>query len=197
MRRRALENLDGELARLKNTEADVRASIASFERRLEGMPELQQEFMLLSRDHQASKDLYDSLLKRYDEAQMVETVEVDRQGERFRILEAAVPAEGPTAPNRARLLILGLLFAIAAAGAMVLFADQMDTSFHAVDDVRAFTNVPVLASIPRIGQAGRTGRARLVLGTASALAAIAVIAVLSAHLASGNEQLVRLLARAS
>lgn len=197
MRRRALENLDGELARMKKTEMEVRASIAAFERRLEGMPELQQEFMLLSRDHQASKDLYDSLLKRYDEAQMVETVEVDRQGERFRILEPAVPAEGPTAPNRTRLLILGVLFAIAAAGAMVLIAEQMDTSFHAVDDVRAFTNVPVLAAIPQIGQAGRGGRARLVLGTASALAAIAVIAVLSAQLASGNEQLVRLLARAS
>lgn len=197
MRRRALENLDGELARMKKTEADVRTSIAAFERRLEGMPELQQEFMLLSRDHQASKDLYDSLLKRYDEAQMVETVEIDRQGERFRILEPAVPAEGPTAPNRTRLLILGVLFAIAAAGAMVLFAEQMDTSFHAVDDVRAFTNVPVLAAIPRIGQAGRAGRARLVLGTASALAAIAMVAMLSAHLASGNEQLVRLLARAS
>ncbi len=80
---------------------------------------------------------------------------------------------------------------------MVMFAEQMDTSFHAVDDVRAFTNVPVLAAIPRIGQASRAGRVRLVLGTASALAAIAVIAVLSAHLASGNEQLVRLLARAS
>jgi len=197
MRRRALENLDGELARLKKTEADVRTAIAAFERRLEGMPELQQEFMLLSRDHQASKDLYDSLLKRYDEAQMVESVEVDRQGERFRILEPAVPAEGPAAPNRARLLILGLLLAFAAAGATALIAEQMDTSFHAVDDIRAFTNVPVLAAIPRIGHAGGTRYARLALGTASALAAIAMIAVLSAHLASGNEQLVRLLARAS
>jgi polysaccharide chain length determinant protein (PEP-CTERM system associated) len=197
MRRRALENLDGELARMKKTEADVRTAIAAFERRLEGMPELQQEFMLLSRDHQASKDLYDSLLKRYDEAQMVESVEVDRQGERFRILEPAVPAEGPSAPNRARLLILGLLLAFAAAGATVLIAEQMDTSFHAVDDIRAFTNVPVLASIPRIGHASAAGYARVALGTASALAAIAMIAVLSAHLASGNEQLVRLLARAS
>ena len=197
MRRRALENLDGELARLKKTEAEVRTAVAAFERRLEGMPELQQEFMLLSRDHQASKDLYDSLVKRYDEAQMVETVEVDRQGERFRILEPAVPADGPSAPNRTRLLILGVLLALAAAGATVLVAEQMDTSFHGVDDVRSFTSVPVLAAIPRIGQARGAGRLRLVLGTASALAAIAMIAVLSAHLASGNEQLVRLLARAS
>jgi hypothetical protein len=73
----------------------------------------------------------------------------------------------------------------------------MDTSFHAVDDVRSFTNVPVLAAIPQIGRAGGAGRVRLVLGTASALAAIVLIAMLSAHLASGNEQLVRLLARAS
>ena len=195
MRRRALENLDGELARMKKTEqtSDRHRRVRA---RLEGCLSCSR-IHVLSRDHQASKDLYDSLLKRYDEAQMVETVEVDRQGERFRILEPAVPAEGPSAPNRARLLILGLLLAFAAAGATVLIAEQMDTSFHAVDDIRAFTNVPVLASIPRIGHASAAGYARLALGTASALAAIAMIAVLSAHLASGNEQLVRLLARAS
>jgi len=40
----------------------------------QGAPELQQEFALLSRDHQAAKDLYDSLLKRYGDAQLIEKV---------------------------------------------------------------------------------------------------------------------------
>jgi protein tyrosine kinase modulator len=196
-RRRALEGLDGELSRLKKTEADVRSAIAAFEQRLQGAPELQQEYTLLSRDYQAAKDQYDSLLKRYDEAQLVQTMEVDRQGERFRILEPALAPEGPSAPNRLRLLLLGLLLAAAAAAATVMVAEQMDTSFHTIDDLRAFTIVPVLATIPYIGRASGAQRVRTAFAMASALAAIGLVVALSSHLASGNEQLVRLLVRAS
>lgn len=196
-RRRALEGLEGELSRLKKTEADVRSQIASLEQRLQGSPELQQEYTLLSRDYQAAKDQYDSLLKRYEEAQLVETMEQDRQGERFRILEAALPPEGPSAPNRLRLLLLGLLLAGAAAVGVVLVAEQLDTSFHTLDDLRAFTSVPIVASIPCIERASRARHVRTVFAMASALAAIALAVALSAHLANGNEQLVRLLVRAS
>ena len=124
-------------------------------------------------------------------------MEVDRQGERFRVLEPALAPEGPSAPNRLRLLLLGLLLAAVAAVASVLAAEQLDTSFHTIDELRAFTNVPVLAAIPSIDRASRAHRVRTVFAMASALAAIWVVMALSAHLASGNEQLVRLLVRAS
>jgi polysaccharide chain length determinant protein (PEP-CTERM system associated) len=195
-RGRTIEVLNQELERLKQTEADLRQNIAGFERRLESAPHLQQEFALLSRDYQASKELYDSLLKRYDEAQFAESLEVDRQGERFRVLEAALPPEGPTAPNRFRLLVLGVLLAAAAAAGAIALAEQIDTSFHTIDEIRAFTRVPVLATIPHMGPASGA-RLRVVLTTASALVAIGLVAALSAHLASGNEQLVRMLVRAS
>ena len=89
-----------ELDRLKTEEASLRANIDSLEKRLEDVPEREQEFGRITRDFQGSKDLYDSLLKRYGEAQVGESMEVDRQGERFRILEPALPPPSPIAPNR-------------------------------------------------------------------------------------------------
>ena len=62
-----------------------------------------------TRDHQASKGLYDSLLKKLDEAQLGENLETDRHGEQFRVLEDALPPSAPVAPNRQRLVILGLI----------------------------------------------------------------------------------------
>jgi uncharacterized protein involved in exopolysaccharide biosynthesis len=196
-RRRALDHLDAELGRLKQTETDVRSAIAAFERRLEGAPELQQEFALLSRDQQAAKDLYDSLLKRYDEAQLVASMEVDRQGERFRVLESAIPPEGPKAPNRARLLILGLLLAFGASVGSLLIAEQLDSTFHSLDELRKFTKIPVIATIPSIDAASGLRRLQAVAVMVSVLVMIGLAGALSAHVAHGNEQLVRFLVRTS
>jgi polysaccharide chain length determinant protein (PEP-CTERM system associated) len=194
-RHRAVDTLNLELNKLKADEAALRQSIATVEKRLEGVPERQQEFGRITRDYTGTKDLYDSLLKRYDDAQVAESMENDKQGERFRILENALPPSGPIAPDRPRLMMLGLIAAFVAAVAAALAAEQFDSTFHTVEDLRSFTQVPVLATICEI-RPGRTRRAfRFVLATASVLAVIAVVAVLSAHAARGNEQIVWLLAR--
>jgi polysaccharide chain length determinant protein (PEP-CTERM system associated) len=195
-RRGTVESLEADLERLKTEEAMIRQTIAEYERRLESTPERQQDFNLISRDYQAAKELYDSLFKRFEEAQLAESVETDRQGERFRVLEPAVPPEGPVAPNRFRLFILGILLAAAAAAVAVIAAEQLDTSFRSVDELREFTAVPVLATIPHMGPKPAVARLRVAVATLSALAAIVLIAILSAYVARDNEMLVRLLARA-
>src|SRR5207247_2616655 len=167
----------------------------NFERRLEGVHEREQEFGRLNRDYGAAKDLYDSLLKRHNEAQLAESMEVDRQGERFRILESAQPPSGPVAPNRMRLMILGLMFGLIAALGAVVTAEQFDPSFHSVADLREFTSVPVLAAIPQISAGGASSVLKMTLAIASIVAVIGAVATVSAHVARGNEQIVWMLAR--
>jgi polysaccharide chain length determinant protein (PEP-CTERM system associated) len=194
LRRRTMEALDGELAKLKQEETGIRQAIGGFEQRLESSPQRMQEYQAITRDWSAAKDLYDSLLKRYDEATLTENMETGRAGERFRVLEPALPPEGPAAPNRVRLLIMGLLVALAAAAAAVMAREQFDTAFHSVDELRDFTAVPVLVSIPPIGPMPAGRRVRAAFATVSALVLIALVASSAAYLASGNEQLVRLIA---
>jgi len=194
IRRRTLESMDAELLKLREEEAGIHATISSFEQRLESSPQRMQEYQAITRDWSSSKDLYDSLMKRYDEAQLTESMETGRAGERFRVLEPALPPEGPAAPNRMRLLIMGLLLACAAAAAAVLAREQFDTAFHSVDEVREFTGVPVLVSIPPIGPMPAGRRVRAALATVSALVLIALVASSAAYLADGNDQLVRLIA---
>ena len=194
LRRRTMDSLDAELAKLREEEAGIRATISAFEQRLESSPQRQQEYQTITRDYNAAKDLYDSLLKRYDEAQLTESMETDRAGERFRVLEPALPPEGPAAPNRLRLLLMGFLLACAAGAAAALAREQFDTAFHSVDDIRDFTAVPVLVSIPPMGPVPMAYRVKMGLATVSALAIIALIATTAAYLATGNDQLVRLIA---
>jgi hypothetical protein len=94
------------------------------------------------------------------------------------------------------LLLMGVLLALAAAVAVVLTAEQFDVSFHGIDELREFTSVPVLVSIPPIGPMPLKRRLLTGLATVSAIAMIALIATASAYFAHGNDQLARLIGRA-
>ncbi|MGH9237496.1 MAG: hypothetical protein ACRD3G_05600 [Vicinamibacterales bacterium] len=194
--RRGIKDFDDELTRLRTEEKDLQQRIAVLQQRFDSTPGVQEGYLQAQREYSSAKENYDVLARRFDEARLAESVETGHQGENFRILDAAVAPEGPSAPNRLRLLLMGLLLALAAMAGAVVLAEQFDTSFHNVDEVREFTGVPVLATIPQIGAAPRRGWARATLGTASAVAAVVLVATLSAYLAHGNDTLVRLLQRA-
>jgi hypothetical protein len=66
-----------------------------------------------------------------------------------------------------------------------------------VDELRGFTRVPVLTTIPRILTAADAGarRRRLVLTAGAVAAGVALVAAGGYYLAHGNEGLVRSLTR--
>ena len=137
--------------------------------------------------------------KRYEEAQLAESMEQRQKGEQFRILDPALPSTVTAAPNRLRLAPdgLGALAWASRAGAAML-AEMLDTSFHSADELRAFTTVPVLVSIPRIAHRGRPAAAAAPLpagrggGACWGWPSSSAPPTLVAH---GNEQLVRMLGR--
>jgi len=132
----------------------------------------------------------------------VETVGGDRQAERaeqrggqFRILDPAIPSQLPLMPNRARLVLVGLLLAAGMAVAAAVLAERLDTSFRTAEQLRAFSKVPVLASIPRIVKPEdlrRRLRHLPLAGSAVGLGLALVVAV-SYLVAHGNQDLVLLL----
>src|SRR5438094_9139202 len=80
-----------------------------YQRRVENAPQREQEFQELSRGFETARESYASLLKRYEDAQLAESMEQSRQGEQFRVLDSALTAKQPAAPNRFRLAVLGVL----------------------------------------------------------------------------------------
>jgi hypothetical protein len=93
--------------------------------------------------------------------------------------------------------LLGAAGSAVLALGVVILAEQRRPAFHSVEDLRAFTTLPVLVRIPRIVTERdlRQGRRWTRLATASALVGLTIIAGLTYVLAQGNEQLVWLLAR--
>jgi polysaccharide chain length determinant protein (PEP-CTERM system associated) len=195
--REALREVEAELKILKGEDKRLRAGITTYQARVENVPRREQEFRELSRDYESTRALYESLLKRFEEAQLAESMEQRQKGEQFRVLDPAVPNPAPAAPNRVRWLVIALVGSLGLAVGAVVLAEQVDTSFHTVDDLRAFSAVPVLVSIPRIMTRAdlRRRRWRMRLGAGAAVIGLVAVVGLAYFAANGNEHLVSLLGR--
>ena len=192
-----LGTAETELKLAKQDEQRIRRSIDLYQTRVENAPKSEQEFQEMTRDYEATKELYQTLSKRYDESLLAESMEQRQKGEQFRVLDSALPSNVPTAPKRGRLLLACIALSLALGAGAVVLAEMLDASFHSTDDLRAYTTVPVLVSIPRIlTQAdSRRERWRFRFSTVAVLVCLVVVAGSCYFFAYGNEQLAQLLSR--
>ena len=192
----SLQVIEAEIKILKAEEQRLRTGIAAYQARVENTPRREQEFQELSRDYESAKQLYDSLGKRYEEAQLAESMEQRQKGERFRILDPAIASQIPAAPNRLRLFIVSLVLSLGLAGGALVLAEILDTSFHSATELRDFSIVPVLVSIPKIVTDADRQRQqqRFRLAAAGTMLGLVLIAGASYFIGHGNEQLVQMLA---
>ena len=168
-------NTEATLAALQSEERMLRSEIAQYEQHIQDAPRVEQELEALQRDYNSAKETYASILKRYEEAQLADSLEQTKKTESFRVLDSAIIPTAPAAPNRIRLLLMALFFAVAASIGIMLLAEHLDTSFHSVGEVRLFTTVPVLASIPHV-----SSRTSFMAMLRVALAAIGVVVMCAA-----------------
>lgn len=195
--RLAQEEIDAELRALKSEERRLRGSIATYVGRVRNAPKLEQEYKEVSRDYESTRELYATLSKRYEEAQLAESMEQRQKGEQFRILDPAIPGQDPIAPQRGRLAVLAVILSAALSVGIVVATERIRPAFHSVEALRAFTRVPVLLSVPAIMSsvdlARRQRRARVAVACAAVGLIVAV--ALSYFVAHGNEYLVSLMVR--
>jgi polysaccharide biosynthesis transport protein len=193
----AIAIVDAELRRLKAEEQRLRDTIATYQRRVDELPQREAEFQQMARDYETTRDLYTSLLARYEEATMGETMEHKNKGEVFRVVDPAVPAESPAAPKRLLLLLVAGMLSLGLGAAVVVVAEQFDTSFHSVESLRSFTSVPLAVAVPRIlTEADHVQRRRRAsVAAVGALVGLVLLVGAGYYYANGNFDLVALLAR--
>ncbi|MBM4346948.1 MAG: hypothetical protein FJ107_02320, partial [Deltaproteobacteria bacterium] len=139
-----------EITRMKEEEEKVRGQILKYRERIENTPLRELAMANLSRDHQNTKDLYQTLLKKSEEAQQAENLERRQKGEQFKIIDAARLPEKPFRPDILKILLIGLTLGLASGFGLAFFREQMDHSFRDAEDLEATVGFKVLANIPKI-----------------------------------------------
>lgn len=193
---RNVDDDGSELARLKRDEIRLNRNIAELMHRIESTPKIDQQLKRFAYDYESAKEEYLSLQKKYQEAQLAESLEA-HQYQQFKVIEAAIAPAFPSSPNRMRLMFMGIVIAGVFTASALFWVEIRDQSFHLVDDIRQFTTIPVLASIRHIQTPHERAASRINIGLllAALAGALILLSVLGYSAGSGAEQLVWALSR--
>jgi len=160
----------------------LRSQIATYQRNVATSPKIEQEYRELSRDYENAQLKYREVRSKEMEAQLSQNLESDRKGERFTLIEPPLPPEEPVSPNRAAILILGLILTVAFCGGIVALRETLDATVRGRRDMLEAITAPLLALVPRIVTEAdiRAGQRRMRVAAGATVGAC-VVAVLMVH----------------
>ncbi|HEX5314975.1 MAG TPA: hypothetical protein VFX38_08745, partial [Gammaproteobacteria bacterium] len=168
-----LAQIDARLSDLRSDESAVQKQIAAARGKLERLPLTNQRIEALSEGDSQTSGVYSALLTQYEEARVVMAT-AGKDGSPYVMLEPARAPRTSEGPKRLRFAVMLLVVCAVLAFAAMLLAERRDTTFHTLEELREFTSVPILATIPVINRRrDRLGRFLRV----GALVAIVVCAV--------------------
>lgn len=144
----SLQSKDMEIEDLNRQLADLRGKLRTAQSRLESSPSANQEYLQLMRDRSLVATRYDNLSKSMQESAMATDIETRKQGELLEVLEQPALPEEPYAPKRPLIVGVGALLGIGLGFSLAGARELKDTSLKNLKDVRAYTRLTVLGSIP-------------------------------------------------
>jgi uncharacterized protein involved in exopolysaccharide biosynthesis len=116
--------------------------------RIETVPMGEKQYSELLRDRDLAKAHYEDLEGKLQKAELAKEMEDRKQGEILELLDPASLPQTPTEPKRPMVIsvgaAIGLLLGIVMAGAR----EMKDTSLKNLKDVRAYTQMAILGSVP-------------------------------------------------
>ena len=136
-------------------------------------PAVAEQLEGLEREYKHLFQSYQEFSNKQLEATVQANLERRQLAEQFRVLEVAYMAPGPTSPNRAVIVILGAMFALAMGGGVGILLEATDPSVHTARQLQGSLRIPVLAAIPQIWlESDRAAQRRSRMRTALAMVAV-------------------------
>jgi len=150
-----IRRIEGEIAakdlELKDRQkemAQLADNIRNLETRIEGVPVGEKEYSDLLRDRDLAREQYDEMNAKKNKSEMATKLENTRQGETLDILDPASLPQTPTEPKRPVIIAVATALGFAVGFVLAGGREMKDTSLKNLKDVRAYTKLSILGSIP-------------------------------------------------
>ena len=170
-----IADIDSEIKALHAQNEGIHSQISVLQARVDNSPVRGLELSKISRGYDITLRKYQDLLAKGLESELSENMEKKQKGEQFQILDPANFPVKPVRPNRLMIILAGLVAGLAGGIGLALFWDGLDSSFRRSEEINAYVNVPLLATLPALVTRGsvleqRRAQGLLVLASIGTLA---------------------------
>ncbi|MGH7766567.1 MAG: hypothetical protein ACREQP_03875 [Candidatus Binatia bacterium] len=145
-----IEDLNVEISTTEAANETIRKQIATYQARIDNSPMRAIELAKISRGYDMTLKKYQELQGKSHESQLSENMEKKQKGEQFQVVDRANLPQGPSAPNRLLIILVAFGAGLAGAFGLVFLQDNLDSSFKRAEELREYSDVPLLATIPVI-----------------------------------------------
>jgi polysaccharide biosynthesis transport protein len=179
----SLESGKNELVRQQKMLDDTNSQIASIQQRINEVPAVQVGLEALDREYKTMQESYDKLRETQQKNIIISDITSSQQGESIAVVDAANLPEGPVAPKRPMLIIMGIMLGLFAGLVLAsMFEVPRLLTIQTTRDAEHYTGLPVLVSVPELltpQEARRIPRRRLLLLTAGIIVTVLSIPALA------------------
>lgn len=126
----------------------VNAQMEEARRAMQVAPADEQEYISLMREVELAKRTYNDLNLKMQQSEIATDLENRKQGETLEMLDQASLPERPSEPKRHQIILFGLGGGLVVGGLLVFAREVKDTTLKTLKDVRAYTRLAVLGSVP-------------------------------------------------
>lgn len=144
--------LDEEIAQRLQEQKDTRAKIATIQSRIERLPEVEEKLSNLQNAYTVAKTNYTSLLEKKSAAATGAAMEQQAEGEEFKLVDPANLPQKPVSPNIVRIELMGVTGALLIGLGFAFVMEMRDAVVRNEADVTYYTELPMLAALPRLRQ---------------------------------------------
>ena len=174
-----IDTIQAEEASLKLKRDELSAKIQDYERLLSRAPEVERVYQGLVREYESARLKFSEARAKQREAKVAQNLEQERKGERFTLVEPPSVPVLPDWPNRPLVLVIGLLVSLSAGVGFAVLFEVLDRSVRGESQLADVTGGYPFAVVNYIETkaeiAARQFRTRLLLGSGSALASLALV----------------------
>lgn len=169
------------LQSLKRARQQIQRRADGIAKRLEQTPQIEPEYLDLTRERDSVTQKYHEIRSRLVEAQVSEGLETQQKGERFSLIDPPGLPEKPEKPNRAVIFLLGFILAMVGGCGAGAAAENLDGSIRTADQIARVAGALPLAVVPFMPNRDDLAQERLkrlrirLAGAAAVMVALALI----------------------
>ncbi|PCJ88872.1 MAG: lipopolysaccharide biosynthesis protein [Thiotrichaceae bacterium] len=143
-----LNDVNSQLQSAREQRKKIVRKIESIEKALYEAPQVEREYLILKRDYANTVARYQETKAKQMRTDIAKQLESESKGERFTLIEPAVFPEKPISPNRAAIVFLGVVLALACSLGFALVADAISGSVRGGKSIQNILGALPLAVIP-------------------------------------------------